>query len=114
METLPLLLRSSTPRHPEPVLPGRYCDKRMMWVVTTSRGEVPAIEAPSVPSMLKTKTRTTTEQDDDPTVSMVNMLQTKTEAELEREDEAICSMLASLQTKKARQQEADDTSEMLV
>ncbi len=114
MDTLPFLLRYGTPRRTEPVLPGRYCEERDIWLVPSSRGEVPAIEGPSTIASIQTKTKTYAEQDDNPEISTLDMLQTKTNAELEREDQAIGTLIAMIQTKTDAGREADDAAEMLV
>lgn len=112
--TLPILLRYGTPRRAEPILPGRYCFEREMWMVPTLEGEQPAIDLPNVQLSLKTKTATYTEQDDDHSLSASNMLQTKTEAQLEREDQAPGVLITMIQTKTDAGRETDDTAEMLV
>ena len=112
--TQPILLRYGTPRRAEPTLLGRYCVEREMWVVPTVEGERPAIDIPTMQPLLRTKTATHREQDDDPSLSLANMLQTKTEAELEREDQVPNMLVAILQTKTDADREADDATEMLV
>ncbi len=113
-ETQPILLRYAIPRRAEPLLPGRYCFERDMWLVQTPEGEEPAIHTPGPLPSLKTKSRTHTEQDDDPSLSAGNMLQTKTAIKLEQEDEGPGVLIAAIQTKTDAGREADDTAEMLV
>ena len=113
-KTQPILFRYGTPRRAEPVLPGRYCVERDMWMVPTPEGESPAIDMPGSQPSLKTKTRTPTEQDDDSSLAVANMLQTKTAAELEREDQGPGVLIAAIQTKTQAGRETDDTAEMLV
>ena len=113
-ETQPILLRYGTPRRAEPMLPGRYCMERDMWMVPTPEAESPAIDMTSSQPLLKTKTRTYAEQDDDSSLAVANMLQTKTAAELEREDQGPGVLIAAIQTKTEAGREADDTAEMLV
>lgn len=113
-DTLPILMRYSTPRREEPALPGRYSDEYEMWVVTTPDGEQPAMSLPQTSDSLRTKTNTNVEQDDDASLYLSNMLQTKTEAQLESEDQPKSMLAAFLQTKTDSNRESDDTTSMLI
>ncbi|MEI9849726.1 MAG: hypothetical protein WDN24_01405 [Sphingomonas sp.] len=63
-ETAPLLFRHATPRIASDEMSGHYDPEIQLWVVNTSEGFVPLVEAASVPQ-LETRTCTRVQQEGD-------------------------------------------------
>lgn len=63
-ETAPFLFRHATPRIASDEMSGNYDPEIQLWVVNTSRGFVPLVEAASAPQ-LETRTSTRVQQEGD-------------------------------------------------
>jgi len=107
---VPLLVRIAVPRTEGDDIPGSYSTEQDMWVVETSDGLRPIIEADSSLAELTTKTKVNSESDDHVPGPLAEVT-TKTDAQAERDDQtSLAGATMDLTTKTHAQLERDDTA----